>query len=481
MAILLGKTYECFRNQTTQKLPCPCGLPAHARYNRNRITGLVQKTPHPTDPDICPDDVRVGLEVGEQDAGRVEADEGDESMKIVLVDEGTRSEERDMQVDSAAPERSVSLIYNDDELVVVSEDMIAVAREVSVVDTASNEEEEQQRGADDDASADDASVDEEESPLPPELDNDVPELSAAPTSTSAEMSLDALAAAKALHFSGIIVDPASRTSICLDCEVPIPYSSMHLHRHSRHRKVALHPEPLLLELLTRAGAHAPRPLLPGPVPRVEGLRVLKGIKCLLQGCPQPSYIYGDRRRYRAHATDAHPDILARYRRTEIVDCHLLGLQRSRRRYIEIVARSDVNRDSALEEVLARARSLGWGAQTTLYQPAANHRERSALMAQTNWERAITGVDLAVIGPLAEPPLPSEVAYCRLRRVARAYYHSIAGNIDAMDVDVLCAIHTSNMYVLHYPITPLALSHPQSQSQVQALPATPVVLHHRQGL
>ena len=117
------------------------------------------------------------------------------------------------------------------------------------------------------------------------------------------------AVAETLLSMGIQVNPTFNLTICLFCQLPIPYQSTHPHYISNH-KPAIHrhssipPRDEINRMLLQLKANQPKPVFPRLIPPIPGLEVFDTVKCQIPGCPSTP-VFSDRRRFNKHCVECH--------------------------------------------------------------------------------------------------------------------------------------------------------------------------------
>ncbi|KAJ4467761.1 hypothetical protein C8J55DRAFT_492652 [Lentinula edodes] len=114
----------------------------------------------------------------------------------------------------------------------------------------------------------------------------------------------------------IIVEPVYHLSICTECAIPVRLEHMYTHQKTKHFKGLVLPPELtfpsraeLESLLATLGADQPLEVPVGPIPRIRGVQIIQGLKCMTSGCSGGVFgaVEGRSRNLRVHQLQGgHP-------------------------------------------------------------------------------------------------------------------------------------------------------------------------------
>jgi hypothetical protein len=393
---------EIRRDPVTAKFPCPCGLPAHARYSSTKIHFLCRSIPHPTDPDAQPDS-------DDETPNQVQHD-------LDVMDIDLRRQPPSPHPPSPLPD---DIPLND----ASHPDKIEYCDDGSEVSPTFEDGES------------DGGIDGDES-------NDVGYASADAVDSAV---IDS--ARKRLRAIGIDVEPEYGLTICIDCSKSIHYAHIHGHRKSQHcytkdHHRALGSKDAILELLVSLNAHRQRTLPSTPIPPIRTLALLTAYRCGVPNCTETN-IFASKKLVSEHCMKFHPTVAARRRPCIPVPAQKLGYLRGVQRYIEVLPVEQSPLTDNLSDIFRQYQDLSVGVKSTDFQPANNVRARSEFLCKTRWDTVLEGVELSTLrGMVAIPDQHSEQSLCRLRSLVRAYYHEIASGLTStLPTLVLRYIHS----------------------------------------
>jgi hypothetical protein len=245
---------------------------------------------------------------------------------------------------------------------------------------------------------------------------------------------------------GIHVDPTFNLTICLDCGIAIPWDLARSHRNRQHKPTgtsgtSLPFKNIFANTLCRLQAHQPKPLPAGPIPPIDGLRIIPNmVKCITEGCASQT-LFTSRKPFHKHCLQSHGKLPLSRRLHTITVGHQIGLMKNSTIYIEVAA-SKIADSSALGAVLTQVDQCGLYSRDTKYQPAVNKRPRGPLLAQTNWEQCIENVDLKSLRQTALKH-EGEPGFQLLVLHSQKYYKFIAENLSRLSTLTLRAIASTS--------------------------------------
>ncbi|KAJ4463888.1 hypothetical protein C8J55DRAFT_494195 [Lentinula edodes] len=226
----------------------------------------------------------------------------------------------------------------------------------------------------------------------------------------------------------IIVEPVYHLAVCTECAIPVRLEHMYTHQKTKHFKGLNLPPELsfpsrssLYSLLATLGADQPFEIPVGPIPRIQGVQIVQGLKCTLSGC------IGE----------------------VLVPCHPLSANRRDRRFVEISPTSNsTSISSRLIEKAAETCSLLEHEQ--VFTIASNEREKNAVFAQSRWDEVLNGVNLSLLmATLSSSKRDAFASFKRLKVIAREYYKEVTEKLPTLPVLTRRYILSSNTSNLKY--------------------------------
>ncbi|KAJ4477629.1 hypothetical protein C8R41DRAFT_923093 [Lentinula lateritia] len=268
-----------------------------------------------------------------------------------------------------------------------------------------------------------------------ELDEeDVPSEDEAPLVEGDDMDLDIASSSlshaeilSSLSRFNVSVEPVYHLSICTECAIPIRLQHMYMHQKTKHFKSLTLPPELsfpsraeLESLLATLGADQPLEVPDGPIPRIQGVQIIQGLKCTTSGCSGKVFgaVEGRSRNLRVHQLQVHPQVALADRRSIQVPCQPLSANRRDRRFVEIKPTSaSTSVSSRLIEKAAETCSLLEHEQ--VFTIASNEREKNAVFAQSRWDEVVNGVNLTLLmATISSSKRDVFVSFKRLKLIAR---------------------------------------------------------------
>ncbi|KAJ3871158.1 hypothetical protein F5051DRAFT_446546 [Lentinula edodes] len=462
-------------------IPCPCGLEEHARYSFQKLNTLNKQIPHPGS------DASEWADLPSNKQAEIPPTSPTPSLIPSLNDEKTaeelpppatpipHSQPSDgtiaTQVSSAAyssggeeplsPLNSLQSAFGqlkdtemaDEDLEKVTE-VESTVEEGPIVCSADGgiigevlrddglEDDEEETDEEDVLSGDEA--------LPAERDD--MDVDLAPSSLSPSEILSSLS-----RFN-IIVEPVYHLAVCTECAIPVRLEHMYTHQKTKHFKGLNLPPELsfpsrssLYSLLATLGADQPFEIPVGPIPRIQGVQIVQGLKCTLSGCIGEVFgaVEGRSRNLRVHQLQVHPQVARADRRSIQVPCHPLSANRRDRRFVEISPTSNsTSISSRLIEKAAETCSLLEHEQ--VFTIASNEREKNAVFAQSRWDEVLNGVNLSLLmATLSSSKRDAFASFKWLKVIAREYYKEVTEKLPTLPVLTRRYILSSNTSNLKY--------------------------------
>ncbi|KAJ3871133.1 hypothetical protein F5051DRAFT_446582 [Lentinula edodes] len=422
-------------------IPCPCGLKEHARYSFQKLNTLNKQNPHPgidasewadlpsnkqaeippasPIPSLIPTlhDQRTGEELPPP-ATPIPHSQLSNRTIATQVSSGSYSfggEEPPSPLNSL---RSALGQLKDTEMAEEHSDKVKGADEL--------EEDEDESDEEDVPSEDEASL----------VEGDDMDLDIAPSSLSPSEIVSSLS-----RFN-ILVEPVYHLPICTECAIPVRLEHMYTHQRTKHFKgVTLPPElrlpssSELTSLLTTLGADQPSEIPIGPIPRIQGVQIMQGLKCTTSGCIGEVFgaVEGRSRNLRAHQLLVHPQVALADRRSLQVSCQPLSAIRKDRRFVEVIPTSTFT-SSSFRLIEKAAETCNLLEHSQVFSLASNEREKNAVFAQSRWDEVLDGVNLtSLIATISTSQRDAYVFFKRLKLVARNYYKEVMERLPTLPV------------------------------------------------
>ncbi|KAL0566552.1 hypothetical protein V5O48_015458 [Marasmius crinis-equi] len=412
--------------QDDGKIPCPCGSPEHARFNWYKVRSICQMDPHPA-PENLTRFVDEPYEVyGQETLDNLADHFGSEPYTIEEPAPASNSsedtimhapdsepipndsEDVDMAADSIdpPPNESQSFLFSTStQQATAGDDIEQLTHSVDRVEI-SDSESEQEDGEEDTVDGDDEGQEEAED--------------------------ERLAQEDPVTFLekwNILYEKSFRRTICLECEAFVPYDFMRAHQKSKHFKgrTPYPAKPTLLAVFHSLRADEPLPIPFDGIPSIAGVKVVPGIQCIAEGCLT---CCKNRKRMNEHYDEAHKDIPLEKREYPAVDVQSTSLFFGTRKYFRVV-RSTTFVCQVYQDMERLAASLASVPET--YTAADSAQQKSVVMAATNWDQLIAGVNLKVARLLVDAPRPDEEHLQSLKALMVEYYEEISSELEKIAV------------------------------------------------
>ncbi|KAJ3884125.1 hypothetical protein GG344DRAFT_84531 [Lentinula edodes] len=295
-------------------IPCPCGLEEHARYSFQKLNTLNKQIPHPGS------DVSEWADLPSNKQAEIPPASPIPSPIPALLDERTAEEVPPHDTPQPPSPPSTSSIetqpssaanpFGGEELSSPSNSLRSALGHLEDTDMV---EEDSEKGTqaeptveekeivcsvdsgiigevkgDDELEDDEDELDEEDVPSEDEaslVQGDDMDLDIAPSSLSHPEILSSLS-----RFN-VSVEPVYHLSICTECAIPVRLEHMYTHQKTKHFKGLTLPPELsfpsraeLESLLATLGADQPLEVPVGPIPRIQGVQIIQGLKCTTSEC-----------------------------------------------------------------------------------------------------------------------------------------------------------------------------------------------------
>lgn len=441
------------------KLPCPCGSELHARYSFKKLTALTRLPQHPL-PEESP---HADHQVSPSDALPTSS----HSISIPLLDVPLSSSSRSTHEPSQAiPSDDIEMEKG------CTHEGTGEPMRINVGVTAAEGPDEEGFGRIGDrftglgdisagtstnlsslpmACSTSTLVDDLGSEEGSEYQDEPPE----PTCEANEMEIDSMSthitpadAHSLLAKINILVEPAYRLVICIECNKPVEFNHIRQHQWQRHYKglnlpteLRLPSKAVVLSLLEVLGADRPREVPYEAIPRIQGIETVLGYRCLNTGCG--GAVFGKSRSLRRHHTDVHPDVEVGNRQSIRVSCQPLSVFRKNLRYVEIIPDPEI-KSLALLAIEHSASTCNLLETPQVFNVTSNEREKNAVFAQSRWDELLEGVNITDLRKtISTPDLHALTTFERLRLVAREYYEEVGQSISQIPVLVRRYIASSN--------------------------------------
>ncbi|KAJ3803956.1 hypothetical protein F5876DRAFT_84042 [Lentinula aff. lateritia] len=438
-------------------IPCPCGLEEHARYSFQKLHTLNKQSPHPGS------DASEWADLPSDEHAEIPPASSIPSPIPTLYDERT-AEEAPPHVAPIPPSQpSTSTIATQVSSLANPPSNLLRSHVGQLKDTETAEElcervteaeltveeNETVRSVDggiigevneDDGLEDDEDESNEEDVLSADealpVETDEMDIDPAPSSLSAPEIICTLS-----RFN-IIVEPVYRLSICTECAIPVRLEHMYTHQKSKHFKGLILPSELTLpsraeleSLLATLGADKPLHVPVGPIPRIQGVQIVQGLKCTTSGCSGKIFgsVEGRSRNLRVHQLQVHPRVALADRRSVQVSCHPLSANRRDRQFVE-VSPSSTSTSASFRLVEKAAQTCNLLEHSQVFSLASNEREKNAVFAQSRWDELLDGVNLTLlIATISHSTRDAFVSFQRLKLIAREYYKEVANRLTTLPV------------------------------------------------
>ncbi|KAJ3859737.1 hypothetical protein EV359DRAFT_86087 [Lentinula novae-zelandiae] len=311
------------------KIPCPCGREDHARYSFKKLTAINRQDPHPISdasewadhlPDVKPSQTsspspyppnptdpspEANAEISEQNGQNAMQDPQSSQSPISSAPQSpphfpspgealpplpnpTPAAPATLHIDNLTTSALTQGLAGDSgDMKDLNEEMdvgIEVEGVQDVVPTGDTAEFDKDGNSTDDEQSsnegDDPSDDEDQQVCDEEMDVDHAPSSLSPPEIHSSL----------LRFN-ILVEPVYHLVVCTECAIPVRLEHMYTHQKTKHFKgLSLPPElnlpsrANLESLLVTLGAGQPLEVPAGPIPRIQGVQIVQGLKCTTSGC-----------------------------------------------------------------------------------------------------------------------------------------------------------------------------------------------------
>ena len=431
---LSGKSVDVHRNGASGRLSCPCGNPAHARFNFQRIYSLCRKNPHPKEPNAFPDDNQpppppTPLDISD-DSSRIKATDDDAAVSDRPVDPHPFL----MDIDHEPP-----LEHMDGPRPILESDNPPDA-EGSVthapidLDRVDHVVTHQLMDMDPNPSRDGV------------IDSDIPMTDSTSESVSEQL----------LTF-GLKVDPTHRFTVCIPCARAIPYASAHTHLLRQHKqppqlKRTFPSKENLMEMLLQLHADKPSRVFSGPISPISDVSVVDAFKCIVANCTSTA-IFSDKRRFNEHCQISHADVSAQHRTFSTVKAQPLHAETNHITLVEVTYAPSPSSGALVEEIEAHLSLSNFYSVSDVFQPSLNQRTKGTVFAQLGWDQLLVGVSICTLRRTVTSPKETEPGYFKLMQAVELYYTSISPLIASLPVLTARAV-LSTSELTSQPFKPL---------------------------
>ncbi|KAH0826845.1 hypothetical protein J3R83DRAFT_4377 [Lanmaoa asiatica] len=393
-----GQNVEVQRDGPSGRLSCPCGNPAHARFNFQKIYALCRRNPHPKEPDAYPDD--------NQPPPPTPLDAVSASSSIKVMEDNIPAPDRSslMDVDYELPLEHI----NDPHPIVESNDPSCTQHAVTHASVGSY------------------CVEHVVAQQPVDMDLDPPRDSVIASQMPIIDSTSESASEQLLIF-GLTVDPTHRFTICIPCAHAIHHASAYTHLLRQHKqppqlKRMFPSKERLMKMLVQLGADKPSRVFSEPISPISGVSVVDAYKCTVANCIYTA-VFSDKRRFNEHCQISHGDVSVQQRTFCIVKAQPLHAQSNHIFLVEVTYAPPPSSRTLVEEIEARLSSDGLYSISEAFQPSSNQRTKGTVFAQLGWDQLLVGVTISSLRKTVATPKESEPVYFKLMQAVGLYYAS----------------------------------------------------------
>ncbi|KAJ3884056.1 hypothetical protein GG344DRAFT_84647, partial [Lentinula edodes] len=188
-------------------------------------------------------------------------------------------------------------------------------------------------------------------------------------------------------------------------------------------------------LLVTLGADNPITVPIGPISRIQGVQVVQGLRCEIEGCEGRVFgvSQGKSRPLQRHQLRDHPQVAIADRHSIAVLCHPLSSSRKDRRFVEVLS-SNSSASPSLHHIEEAADSCNLLDHEQVFTLASNEREKNAVFAQSRWDEVLDGVNLtSLMATISSSKRDAYVSFKRLKAVAREYYKEVTERLSTLPV------------------------------------------------
>ncbi|KAJ3878219.1 hypothetical protein F5051DRAFT_439914 [Lentinula edodes] len=472
------------------KIPCPCGREDHARYSFKKLTAINKQDPHPISdasewadhlPDVKHGETvsrppfppnptnpspEANTEISEQNGQNATQDLQSSHSPIASAPQSPAPGEAFPPSTNSAPTTPPTVDIGHYISSALSEGLrgesgdmkdpneetdmgikVAGIQDVGPMDDTGESHKDGSSTDDEEGSNEgDYSSDDDAEPV----EGDQMDVDHAPVSLSAPEILSSLSRLN------ILVEPVYHLAVCTECAIPVRLEHMHTHQRTKHFKGLTLPPELRLPsrseltvLLATLGADQPLEVPAGPIPRIQGVQVVQGLKCTMSGCVGEVFgaVEGRSRNLRVHQLQVHPQVALADRRSIHVQCHPLSANRKDRRFVEITPTS-TSTSTSFRFIEKAAETCNLLEHSEVFTLASNEREKNAVFAQSRWDEVLDGVHLtSLMATISTPKRDAFVSFKRLKLIARGYYKEVTERLPTLPVltrRYLLSSSTSNL-------------------------------------
>ncbi|KAJ4493425.1 hypothetical protein C8J55DRAFT_484850 [Lentinula edodes] len=430
------------------KIPCPCGLESHSRYSFKKLTALNKQLPHPgpealewsdhpvdTQANIRPQlsspaPTRPHIEPPASPSGQPPQrtlQEGSAHQVVLSSPPNPSRSTLDTTHNLDGAQQGVQEVLEVHDIAEGFRLGAGVVEDVEMRDGVGELVE------DDDSTDEEGTYDEG---VPSDEEAQQPEHPMAVDGVCRQEAIDRLARFNTL------VEPAYHLVVCTECAVPVRIDDMHTHQKMRHFKALHLPPELRLPpraefkcLLVTLGADNPITVPIGPISRIQGVQVVQGLRCEIEGCDGRVFgvSQGKSRPLQRHQLRDHPQVAIADRRSTAVLCHPLSSSRKDRRFVEVLS-SNSSASPSLHHIEEAADSCNLLDHEQVFTLASNEREKNAVFAQSRWDEVLDGVNLtSLMATISSSKRDAYVSFKRLKAVAREYYKEVTERLSTLPV------------------------------------------------
>ncbi|KAF8830860.1 hypothetical protein HHX47_DHR2000766 [Lentinula edodes] len=451
--VYLGTLVRVHR-RSDGKIPCPCGLESHARYSFKKLTALNKQLPHPgpeasewsdhplnsranpspAPPSSSPIPTSPYVEhitsssSHEPQRTSQQHSPGQDTLSPPPNSSGSALETR--QGSDMAEEGSEGVHHVDDN--VEGLDLgcragIEVHEDVEMRDRVGELVE-------DGDSTGDEGLSEEGEPSDEEAQQ-----------TDDSMAIDCVSrqdAINSLARFNTLVEPAYHLVVCTECAIPVRMDDMYTHQKTKHFQSFHLPPELKLpsraqfrSLVVALDADKPVDVPGGPIPRIQGVQIVQGLKCAISDCVGAVFgvSQGKSRPLQRHQLRDHPEVAIADRRSFVVPSHPLSNSRKDRRFVEVFPTTS-STAPCLQHIVKAADSCNLLEHEQVFTVASNEREKNAVFAQSRWDEVLNGVNLSLLmATISSSKRDAFPSFKRLKLIAREYYKEVTERLPTLPV------------------------------------------------
>ncbi|KAJ3845838.1 hypothetical protein EV368DRAFT_90009 [Lentinula lateritia] len=405
------------------KIPCPCGHESHARYSFKKLTALNKQLPHPGPEasewpdhplDTTTNHLPAPLSSSPIPASlHIEHTARSSSHKPQRSSQQHSPRQDTLSPPPNSPGSALETRHGSDMAQERSEGLLNVNDSVEGLDLGTgveievNEDVEMRNDVEELVEDGDSTGDEalsEEGELSDE-DAQQTDDSVAIDSVSRQDAINSLA-----RFN-TVVEPTYHLVICTECAIPLP-PELKLPSGAQFRS-----------LIFTLDADKPIDVPVGPIPRIQGVQIVQGMRCAISGCVGAVFgvSKGKSRPLQRHQLRDHPEVAIADRRSVVVLSHPLSNSRKDRRFVEVLP-TTCSASPSLQHIEKAADSCSLLEHEQVFTVASNEREKNAVFAQSRWDEVLNGVSLSLLmATISSSKRDAFASFKRLKLIARQYY------------------------------------------------------------